>query len=70
MIANTSLADPVGLELWRVRGEAAEPQPPYVENRALSALLYGVGMCEDYAAAFTMLLRAMGLEAHYVPGLT
>lgn len=27
-------------------------------------------MCEDYAAALTLLLRGMGLEAQYVPGLT
>lgn len=27
-------------------------------------------MCEDYAAALTLLLREMGLEAAYVPGLT
>jgi transglutaminase-like putative cysteine protease len=41
-----------------------------VENRAVSVLAFNVGMCEDYAAAFTLLLRGMGLEAEYVPGLT
>lgn len=69
MIANTSLTDPVGLDLWRVRG-GHDGLPSFVENRSLSVLLYGIGMCEDYAAAFTMLLRGMGLEAEYVPGLT
>lgn len=70
MIASTNLIDPVGLDLWRIRGDQGQTQPSYVENRSLSVLLYGVGMCEDYAAAFTMLLRGMGLEAEYVPGLT
>lgn len=69
MIINTSLAEPVGLDLWRIRENVTQP-PTYVENRSLSVLLYGMGMCEDYAAAFTMLLRAAGLEAEYVPGLT
>ena len=69
MIEHTALTDPVGLELWRIRGSYHEP-PAFVENRSLSAMLYGIGMCEDYAAAFTVLLRTMGLEAVYVPGLT
>lgn len=69
LIENTYLDDPVGLDLWRIRGEGDE-LPSFVENRSLSVLLYGVGMCEDYAAALTMLLRGMGLEAEYVPGLT
>lgn len=69
LIENTSLEDPVGLDLWRIRGDGGG-QPSFVENRSLSVLLYGVGMCEDYAAALTMLLRGMGLEAEYVPGLT
>ncbi|MDR2932920.1 MAG: hypothetical protein LBV27_07410 [Oscillospiraceae bacterium] len=70
MIASTNLVKPIGLDLWRIRSADGAPQPSYVENRALSVLLYGVGMCEDYAAGFTMLLRGMGLEAEYVPGLT
>lgn len=69
MIINTYLVDPVGLDLWRIRGDGREA-PSFVENRSLSVLLYGAGMCEDYAAAFTMLLRSMGIEAEYVPGLT
>jgi len=69
LIESTSLTEPVGLDLWRIRGENDE-LPSFVENRSLSVLLYGIGMCEDYAAAFTMLLRGMGLEAEYVPGLT
>lgn len=69
MIETTTLAEPVGLELWRIRG-AGGAQPTFVENRSLSVLLFGIGMCEDYAAAFTMLLRGAGLEAEYVPGLT
>ena len=69
MIETTNLTEPVGLDLWRIRGNGDE-QPSYVESRSLSVLLYGIGMCEDYAAAFTMLLRGAGLEAEYVPGLT
>lgn len=69
IIANTTLIDPVGLDLWRYRGD--DPTVPgFVENRSLSVLLFHIGMCEDYAAALTMLLRGMGLEAEYVPGLT
>ena len=69
MIGATTLVEPVGLELWRIRGNYDTP-PSFVENRSLSVLLYGIGMCEDYAAALTMLLRGLGLEAEYVPGLT
>lgn len=69
MIEATNLADPVGLDLWRIRG-THDGRPSFVENRSLSVLLYGIGMCEDYAAALTMLLRGMGMEAEYVPGLT
>ena len=69
MIENTILDEPLGLELWRVHGGGDTPIP-FLEQRALSPLRFGVGMCEDYAAAFTMLLRGMGLEAQYVPGLT
>ncbi len=69
IIATTTLDKPLGLDIWRVRGDYDAP-PPFVENRALSVLLYNVGMCEDYAAVLTMLLRGLGLEARYVPGLT
>lgn len=69
IIANTVLDEPIGLDLWRTHGDSETPLS-FVENRSLSVLQYGVGMCEDYAAAFTMLLRGLGLEAEYVPGLT
>lgn len=69
MIQHTYLDEPIGLELWRVHGGGEQPIP-FVEQRALSPLRFGVGMCEDYAAALTLLLRGMGLEAQYVPGLT
>lgn len=69
MIENTWLIEPVGLDLWRIRGDG-DPLPSYLENRSISVLLYGIGMCEDYAATFTLLLRGAGLEAEYVPGLT
>jgi len=69
LITSANMTEPIGLELWRVRGDN-NPVPSFVENRSLSILLFGVGMCEDYAAALTLLLRGMGLEAQYVPGLT
>ena len=69
MVENTWMAEPVGLELWRVHGGGEEPIP-FLQQRALSPLRFGVGMCEDYAAALTLLLRGLGLEALYVPGLT
>ena len=69
MITHTVMGEPVGAELWRVHGGGEEPIP-FLEQRALSPLKYGVGMCEDYAAALTLLLREMGLEAQYIPGLT
>ena len=69
MVEHTVLDEPIGLDLWRVHGGGDQPIP-YLEQRALSPLRFGVGMCEDYAAALTLLLRAMGLEAQYVPGLT
>lgn len=69
MIEHTVMEQPIGLDLWRVHG-GGEEAIPFVEQRALSPLRFGVGMCEDYAAALTILLQEMGLEAAYVPGLT
>ena len=69
MVEHTILDEPIGLDLWRVHGGGDQPIP-YLQQRALSPLRFGVGMCEDYAAALTLLLRGMGLEAQYVPGLT
>ena len=69
MIESITLMDPLGLDLWKIRGNYVSP-PSYVENRSLSVLLFRIGMCEDYAAALTTLLLGMGIEAEYVPGLT
>ena len=69
MIEHTVLDEPIGLEIWRIHGGGEVPIP-YLEQRAISPLQYGAGMCEDYAAALTLLLQGMGLEARYVPGLT
>jgi len=68
IIANTYFAQPIGLDVWRFRGSGETPT--YVENRAISPLLFGIGSCEDYAAALVILLEEMGMEARYVPGLT
>lgn len=65
MLDTTAIGEPIGIEIWRVRGNYTEP-PSYLEQRALSVLLYHVGMCEDYAAALTLLYRAAGLQAEYV----
>ena len=46
MIENTVFDAPIGLELWRVRADGEEA-PTFVEQRALSPLRFGVGMCED-----------------------
>ncbi len=69
MIVHTVMEEPIGGELWRIHGGGEEPVP-FLEQRAISPLKYGVGMCEDYAAALTLVLRGMGLAAEYVPGLT
>ncbi len=69
IITHVSMGEPIGPELWRIHGGGDTPIP-FVEQRALSPLRFGVGMCEDYAAALTLLLREMGLSAEYVPGLT
>lgn len=60
---------PVLLDLWRIRSDDSEDLN-YLESRALSFLLYGVGACEDYAAALVVLLEEMGMEARYLPGIT
>ena len=68
VIQNTWFAPPIGLDAWRWRGDG--PQPDYLEQRAISPLAFGIGSCEDYAAALTPLLCRMGFEAKYLPGLT
>ncbi len=68
VIANTWFGQPVGLDAWRLRGD--DGTASYLENRGLSPLAFGVGSCEDYAAALVLLLQNMGIEARYMPGLT
>ena len=68
LIELTYFEKPIALDIWRIRGGGEIPS--YVENKCLSVLLYGLGECEDYAAALAMLLRTMGMKAEYVPGLT
>ena len=71
LVENTAFFDnqPVGLEVWQWRGDIRQV-PGYVENRAISPLLFGIGSCEDYAAAAVVLLRRLGIPAEYVAGLT
>lgn len=61
--------EPVGTDIWRYRGDP-DNLPTAVEIRSISPLLFMVGSCEDYAAAFVTLCDRMGFEARYVPGLT
>jgi len=69
LIERGTYTSPVALDVWRFRSEGGS-LPSYVENRSLSMLLWGLGTCEDYAAALYMLLTSMGLEARYIPGAT
>lgn len=61
-------AQPVGIDSWQLYASAGV-KPGFLEAHALSPLLYGVGSCEDFAAALTLVLRAMGFEARYVYGM-
>ena len=69
LVSNVYFADPVGLDTWRYLSDEEEAIP-YLENRALSPFLFGIGSCEDFAAAMVMLARARGFEAEYVAGYT
>lgn len=69
LIENVYFADPVGLDMWRYLSEEEEAIP-FIENRSLSPFLFGIGSCEDFAAAMVMLLEAAGYEAEYVAGYT
>ena len=69
LVEQVYFADPVGLDSWRYLSDD-DTAIPYLENRALSPLLFGIGSCEDFAAAMVMLLRAAGFEADYVAGYT
>jgi len=60
---------PVALDIWRIRS-SGDTIPSYVETRGLNMLLFGVGTCEDYAAALIMLLEGMGIETRYMTGET
>jgi hypothetical protein len=70
LIENTTfVTQPVGLDVWQWRGDITQV-PSYVENRAISPILFGMGSCEDYASAAVILLRRLGIPAEYVAGLT
>lgn len=69
LVSHISFADPIGLDIWRYRSNQIE-LPTYVENRSLSPILFGVGSCEDYAAAMVILLQESGIDAVYVAGYT
>lgn len=69
LISASTYVKPIAFDEWRFRS-SGEPAPTYVETRSQSILKYGLGTCEDYSAAFVLLLEAMGMEAEYVPGPT
>lgn len=48
--------------------EKAEADIFNIDDSALSVLESGAGICQDYAFLATALLRASGMEAHYVEG--
>ena len=69
IIQNNKFTEPVGLDIWRYRGDPYQI-PSYIEQRAISPMLFGYGMCEDYAAEFVLLARRLGFKAEYVFGMT
>lgn len=70
LIETVWFADPVGLDTWRYMTPNDQVPLPFLDNRALSPLLFGIGSCEDFSAAMVLLLRAAGFEAEYVAGFT
>lgn len=71
LVEQTAFFDnkPVGLDVWRVKGDDTN-YPTIMEIRTISPLAYGIGSCEDYAAATVTICERLGIEAVYVPGLT
>lgn len=72
LIGSIYFADPIELDIWRYMCEEGEENTPipFIENRSLSPLVFGIGSCEDFAAVMVVLLNAAGFEAEYVPGYT
>jgi transglutaminase-like putative cysteine protease len=70
LIREVWFSDPVGLDAWRYLPPYRQEALPYLENRAFSPLQFGIGSCEDFAAALVLLLRAAGFRAEYVAGYT
>lgn len=69
MVESVYFADPPAPEIWQWCC-LPDPPPSYLEVRALCPLAYGVGSCEDFAAALALILQEMGFRADYVSGLT
>lgn len=69
IIERIYFAEPPDPDYWVYRCDPNAP-PSYLYNRAMAPLSYGVGSCEDFAAALTVILHAAGFEAQYVSGLT
>lgn len=68
LVDNVAAEPPMGFDIWRVHSGDPDTPIPYLENRALSALRYRVGFCEEMSSALVLLLRGMGMEAEYIPG--
>ncbi len=56
-------------QTWR-SFDTCDTPPTYYEELATGVLQYGIGSCENYAAALVFLLEGIGMEAKYVPGAT
>lgn len=69
LVEEVYFAEPMGLDMWYYLSDETAI-PSYVDNRSISPLLYGIGSCEDYAAAMVLLLEEAGLSAEYVAGYT
>ena len=54
---------------WRYADHCGQT-PSCYQVMGAGPLLYGIGTCENYAAALMLMLHEMGYEAVYVPGLT
>ncbi len=61
--------NPTITQSWRSYPTCEVP-PTYYEELAFGVLKYGIGSCENFAAAMMVLLEGLGFEVRYVPGYT
>lgn len=63
------LDEPQLTDCWQYLDHCGQP-PTFYQVLATSPLLFGIGSCENYAAALLLLLEEMGFAVQYVPGST